>query len=218
MALFAGLVARSTVLREDASLAAFYLCSLALGVLIVSVRGNSIDLLHVLFGTVLALDDPALILIGAIATLSTAVLAIIYRPLVLECFDPAVPALGEPVELAHPFHLPRARGDEPDRRLPGARHLDGGGHHAVAGDHRALLGDDISGLVVVSVLAAFAASLIGLLLVLLRQRADEPGHHPDGRRRLSPVDAGGLEGRGAVAAHAAQASRSVNPQTKEFVP
>src|SRR4029078_1684375 len=88
VALLAGLVARSTVLREDASLAAFYLCSLALGVLIVSVRGNSIDLLHVLFGTVLALDDHAILLVGAIATVSTAVLAIIYRPLVLECFDP----------------------------------------------------------------------------------------------------------------------------------
>ena len=32
VALLAGLVARTTVLREDASLAAFYLCSLALGV------------------------------------------------------------------------------------------------------------------------------------------------------------------------------------------
>ncbi len=60
MALAAGLVARATVLREDASLAAFYLVSLALGVLIVSVRGSNIDLLHVLFGTVLALDDAAL--------------------------------------------------------------------------------------------------------------------------------------------------------------
>ena len=59
------LVARSTVLREDASLAAFYLISLALGVLIVSLRGSNVDLLHVLFGTVLALDDAALILIGA---------------------------------------------------------------------------------------------------------------------------------------------------------
>src|SRR5262247_707491 len=51
--LVAGLVTRSTILREDASLAAFYLVSLALGVLIVSVKGSSIDLLHVLFGTVL---------------------------------------------------------------------------------------------------------------------------------------------------------------------
>ena len=60
VALAAGLVARSTVLREDASLAGFYLISLALGVLLVSVRGSNVDLLHVLFGTVLALDDAAL--------------------------------------------------------------------------------------------------------------------------------------------------------------
>ena len=88
VALTAGLVARSTVLREDASLAAFYLVSLALGVLIISIKGSNIDLLHVLFGTVLALDDEAIILLASIATVSLAVLAIIYRPLVLECFDP----------------------------------------------------------------------------------------------------------------------------------
>jgi zinc/manganese transport system permease protein len=88
VALAAGLVARATVLREDASLAGFYLVSLALGVLIVSVRGSNIDLLHVLFGTVLALDDAAIMLLAAISTLSLAVLAVIYRPLVLECFDP----------------------------------------------------------------------------------------------------------------------------------
>jgi zinc/manganese transport system permease protein len=88
VALDAGLAARSTVLREDASMAAFYLVSLALGVLIISVKGSNVDLLHVLFGTVLALDDAALILVAAIATVSLATLAIIYRPLVLECFDP----------------------------------------------------------------------------------------------------------------------------------
>src|SRR3546814_1134490 len=59
VALLAGLVARLTPLREDASFAAFYLISLALGVLLVSVRGSNMDLLHVLFGTVLGLDDAA---------------------------------------------------------------------------------------------------------------------------------------------------------------
>jgi zinc/manganese transport system permease protein len=85
VALAAGLVARSTMLREDASLAGFT----------VSLRwradrpgGSNIDFLHVLFGTVLALDDAALILVAAIATVSLAILAIIYRPLVLEWFDP----------------------------------------------------------------------------------------------------------------------------------
>ena len=89
VAVASGLVARSTVLREDASLAAFYLLSLALGVLIVSTRGNNVDLLHVLFGTVLALNDPALWLLGGISALTLTGLALLYRPLVLECLDPA---------------------------------------------------------------------------------------------------------------------------------
>ena len=87
VAVGSGLVARSTVLREDASLAAFYLLSLALGVLIVSTRGSSVDLLHVLFGSVLALNDAALGLLVAIALLSLLTLALLYRPLVLECLD-----------------------------------------------------------------------------------------------------------------------------------
>ena len=82
-----GLVARATVLREDASMAAFYLLSLSLGVLIVSARGTSVDLLHVLFGAVLALDDATLALLVGISLLTMAALALLYRPLVLECLD-----------------------------------------------------------------------------------------------------------------------------------
>jgi zinc/manganese transport system permease protein len=89
VAMAAGLVARSSILKEDASLAAFYLMSLAAGVLIVSLRGRNMDLLHVLFGSVLALDDGSLLLIAAITTLTLFALALLYRPLVLECFDPA---------------------------------------------------------------------------------------------------------------------------------
>ena len=88
VALLSGLVTRSTVLREDASLAAFYLISLAAGVLIVSTRGSNVDLMHVLFGTVLALDDAALILLCSIASVSVFALAALFRPLVLECADP----------------------------------------------------------------------------------------------------------------------------------
>src|ERR687898_1969348 len=50
VAISAGLVARFTALKEDASLAAFYLISLALGVTLVSLKGSNVDLLHVLFG------------------------------------------------------------------------------------------------------------------------------------------------------------------------
>lgn len=88
VALLSGFVTRVTALREDASLAVFYLISLALGVLIVSTRGSNVDLMHVLFGTVLALDDGALSLLCSIASLSVLVLAALFRPLVLECADP----------------------------------------------------------------------------------------------------------------------------------
>lgn len=88
VALASGFVARGTLLREDASLAGFYLVSLALGVLIVSTHGSNVDLLHVLFGTVLALDDAAIMLIAGITSITLIILAVIYRPLIMECVDP----------------------------------------------------------------------------------------------------------------------------------
>lgn len=88
VALLAGLISRVTDLREDASLAGFYLMSLAAGVLIVSLRGSNVDLLHVLFGSILSVDDQALYLVAGIASLTLIALALIYRPLVAECFDP----------------------------------------------------------------------------------------------------------------------------------
>ncbi len=87
VALLSGYITRVTELREDTSLAAFYLISLALGVLIISTRGSNVDLMHVLFGSVLALDNAALILLCTIATLTVFLLALFFRPLVLECAD-----------------------------------------------------------------------------------------------------------------------------------
>jgi zinc/manganese transport system permease protein len=75
--------------REDASLAAFYFASIGVGVLIVSLRGTNLDLMHVLLGTVLAIDVPALILVVAFASVVVAVLALIFRPLAIQSFDPA---------------------------------------------------------------------------------------------------------------------------------
>ena len=88
VALLSGFVTRVTALKEDASMAAFYLISLAAGVLIVSVKGSNIDLLHVLFGTVLALNNDALVLLCSITTITWFALAVLFRPLVLECADP----------------------------------------------------------------------------------------------------------------------------------
>jgi zinc/manganese transport system permease protein len=84
----AGFVARSRPRRKEASLAAFYLVSLALGVIVVSVRGSNADLMHVLFGTVLAVDMRTLTFIAAVSSATLLVVAAIYRPLAVDSFDP----------------------------------------------------------------------------------------------------------------------------------
>lgn len=88
VALLSGAVSRYTPLREDASFAGFYLGSLALGVTLVSLRGSSVDLLHVLFGSLLAVDTPSIVLVSTISSVSLLILALIYRPLVIDAFDP----------------------------------------------------------------------------------------------------------------------------------
>ena len=103
VAILAGLVSRTTEIKEDASLATFYLISLALGVTIVSIRGTNIDLLHVLFGDILAMDNQTLLIIAFNATITMIVLAVIYRPLVIESVDPVflrtVSRAGAPAHL-----------------------------------------------------------------------------------------------------------------------
>lgn len=88
VALFSGWVARIAPIREDTSFATFYLMSLGLGVLLVSLRGSNMDLLHVLFGSVLGLDNAALLLVSGVSSLSLLVFAVIYRPLVMDSIDP----------------------------------------------------------------------------------------------------------------------------------
>lgn len=84
----AGLLGRFLPERQEASLAAFYLVALAVGVIIVSIYGSNADLMHVLFGTVLAIDVRALLLIATVSSLTILVLAAIYRPLAVDSFDP----------------------------------------------------------------------------------------------------------------------------------
>ena len=164
VAVLAGGVARNSVIKEDTSLATFYLISLSAGVLIISMRGSSVDLLHVLFGSVLALDDAALLLLGAFASFSIIAIAAGLRLLVLECYDPA--------------HLARVS------RLSPLAHYGFmvlvvfnliGGFHALgtlmaigimilpAAAARFWVGNIVP-LLLVAVVIAFAGSLIGLLL------------------------------------------------------
>lgn len=164
VALLSGVIARATVLREDASLAAFYLISLAAGVLIVSTYGSNVDLLHVLFGTVLALDDAAILLIAAITSITLLAFAVIYRPLVLECIDPqylrSVSGLSSPVHFAFLLLV--------------VLNLVGGfqalgtlmvvGLMILPAAAARFWARDIAGMIAVAVLIAFGASVTGLLL------------------------------------------------------
>ena len=90
IALSAGAISRATKLQEDASLAVFLLLSLALGVVIVTVKGIDIDqLMTFLFGeTAARMTAEKLLVIAGNATISLIGLALIYRPLVLGCVDP----------------------------------------------------------------------------------------------------------------------------------
>ncbi|AWB34572.1 metal ABC transporter permease [Orrella marina] len=88
VALMASGVSNLTSQREDASLAAFYLIALALGVAIISMNGSNVDLMHLLFGSVLAVDRSGLILVAGAVSLALVVLALIWRPLLAGSFDP----------------------------------------------------------------------------------------------------------------------------------
>lgn len=88
MALIAGGVTRWTTQKEDASFASFYLITLALGVMLIATAGSKVDLLHFLFGSVLAIDAESLLLIAGASSFTLLGLGVIWRPLMVECFDP----------------------------------------------------------------------------------------------------------------------------------
>ncbi|MCO5132697.1 MAG: metal ABC transporter permease [Xanthobacteraceae bacterium] len=102
VAVLSGLMARVTEMKEDASLAVFYLVSLALGVILVASNGSSHELIEILFGDVQTIDAGALCLIAFNTTLTLCALAVIYRPLVMECVDPLfLRVAGRAGALAH---------------------------------------------------------------------------------------------------------------------
>ena len=94
VALLSGAASRATGLMEEASLAGFFLIALAAGVLIVSVGGTAVDLTNLLFGSVLAVDSASLMLVAGIASVTLGTLALAWRPLIAESFDPEFMALA----------------------------------------------------------------------------------------------------------------------------
>ena len=80
VASLAALLARRTILRSDASLAALYLIALAMGIFILSAAGSAIPLKSFLFGSILGIDDASMLLLGTVATVTLITFAVLLRP------------------------------------------------------------------------------------------------------------------------------------------
>jgi zinc/manganese transport system permease protein len=89
VAFAAAFLARRTQLREDSAFALLYLLSIAGGATLVALKSRGADLTHLLFGDILAIDRDALALVTATTCLTLGVMAVLYREMVIECFDPA---------------------------------------------------------------------------------------------------------------------------------
>ncbi len=88
VALLAAALSRFTALREETALAGLYLVALALGALILSAGGRQLDLLHVLFGSVLALDAVNVMILAGLACAVLGAFALVYRLLIMDTLDP----------------------------------------------------------------------------------------------------------------------------------
>ncbi|OYQ80694.1 zinc ABC transporter permease [Ignatzschineria sp. F8392] len=88
IAIIASIISSYTNLKEDASFAALYLLSLAIGVVLIMEIGSQADLMHILFGSVLAVDASSLYLVWGVLLTTLLLLSIIYRALLLYIIDP----------------------------------------------------------------------------------------------------------------------------------
>lgn len=136
VALSAGVVSRFTVQKEDAAMAAFYLISLTFGVLIVSLHGSSVDVMHVLFGTVLALGNDALVGNAAQSVNAVGFLAC------TDCgmFGPALLTVGFALRLNGPFSVFKACRAQSGCWLSGIRLAVIRGCHDITRSNGAFLG------------------------------------------------------------------------------
>lgn len=98
----ATLLSHLTPQKDDHSMAPLYLMAVAAGVVIVSQSGSNVDLLHLLFGSILALDETTL----GIVLFSSSVAALLWlffaRLILFESLDPQhLKRLGYPVAWIH---------------------------------------------------------------------------------------------------------------------
>ena len=92
-ALGIGVVQRYARLREDSAIGIMFVGTFALGIALLSrIRSFSVDLSHILFGNVLAVSTEEVWMVAAFGLLVLAVIAFLYKELVLVSFDPVMAA------------------------------------------------------------------------------------------------------------------------------
>ena len=164
VALLSGFVTRVTAQREDAGLAAFYLISLALGVLIVSTRGGNVDLMHVLFGTVLALNDATLFLLARLRASRFWCWQVCFSRLSWNA-QITIPAIGEQPQRDYAPNFPSTCCAEFGQRISRAGHADGSWNYDPAGCTAKFLSPLIGGLLAaINHMHGHLSSFCGLLL------------------------------------------------------
>lgn len=81
-------ISEKTSLQQDASFSGVCLGSLAFGIILMSLRESDANLLNLLFGSVLSINIYHIYCIGIISTITLISLAVFYRALIIESFDP----------------------------------------------------------------------------------------------------------------------------------
>ncbi len=82
------LLSRLTRIKEDAAFGSLFVILFAAGVALVSVLRTRIDLMHFLFGNILAVSPQDLWLAGGASAVTVAAFVGFYRSILLETFDP----------------------------------------------------------------------------------------------------------------------------------
>jgi len=99
VAVGAAVLARGSRLKEDTTLAILYTFAFSVGIIILSVNPQQVDLKHYLFGDVLGMDNADLWTSYGVALVVIPAMVLFLRPLLLTIFDSAVArSQGVPVE------------------------------------------------------------------------------------------------------------------------
>ena len=89
---------RNQELKEDSAIAIVFVTMFALGIAIISTQGSyTVDLTHILFGSINGVSENDLLLMAAMSAVVTVIIALLYKEFLIISFD---------LSLAHSLRLP----------------------------------------------------------------------------------------------------------------